>query len=165
MKTVTDEEYHLTFGLHSGIPLCCAIAFSESSKGGPCPRCLEKGVTKKDIFSRMHWCNENDAPCQIYLDLVDLRTIEHYKHHRLQRSVNLVKGVLDDFTWGCSSTRPLGGEIRDLLREDGFRMVHICWPEFSTYWYIWQQYGGKKGKCGICNTKFSLALPTTGKVR
>jgi len=167
MHTVTDEEYHLTFGLHSGIPLCCALYFSigeDTGKGGPCPKCLEKGITKKDIFSGMHWCHENSPACQPYLDLIELRIIYHYKHLRHDlKAVNIVKGDMDDHTWGCSLTRPLGGTLRDLLKSDGFRMVHICWPETSTYWYIYQQKGGKKGKCGICNTKFSRQLPTAGK--
>lgn len=164
MKTVTDEEYHLTFGLHSGIPLCCALHFSEHGGGGPCPKCLEKGLTKKDMFDRMHWCHENSPPCQPYIDLIELRMLYHYKQGRDRReAINLVKGDLDDFTWGCSLTRPLGSEMRDLLKDDGFRMVHICWPEPSTYWYIYQQAGGKKGRCGICNKKFSLQFPTSGK--
>lgn len=173
MNTVTDEEYHLTFGLHSGIPLCCALHFSEHGGAGPCPKCISAGITKKDIFSRMHWCNEDSAPCQPYLDIIELRIIHAYKNRVHMKAYNLVKGEnaekvrpgsrLDDFTWGCSFTRPLGDELRDLLHDDGFRMVHICWPEPSTYWYIWQQVGGKKGRCGICNSKFSLKLPSAGK--
>jgi hypothetical protein len=164
MNTVTDEDYHITFGLHSGIPLCCVLAFAEHGKGGPCPKCISAGVTKKELFSIMHWCDESTPACQPYLDIIELRIIHAYKERNCQgKAINLVKGEVDDYTWGCSFTRPMGDELRDLLRDDGFRMVHLCWPEPSTYWYIYQQVGGKKGKCGICNTKFSLAFPTAGK--
>jgi hypothetical protein len=163
MTSVTDEEYHLTFGLHSGIPLCCAIRFADGEGGGPCPKCVESGLTREEWFANQHQCDENTPACQPYIDLVELRTLEHYKHHRSQKPTNLVKGELDDYTWGCSFARPLGEQLRNLLQQDGYRMVHICWPEPKVYWYIYQQVGGKKAICGICNTKFSLAFPTTGK--
>ena len=161
--TVTDAEYHLTFGLHSGIPLCCAIEFSDGGKGGPCPTCKEKGVISKEMFSKLHTCHENNPACVPYLHLIELRTLSVFRNHRDLKPVNLVKGEQDDFTTGCNLYMPMGAEFRDALKDAGFRMVHICWPEPSVYWYIFQQVGGKKGVCGICNTKFSLKFPTTGK--
>ena len=112
------------------------------------------------MFAKYHWCDENTPACQPYLDLIELRIIHWYKDRVfMMKPGNLVKGELDDYTWGCSFTRPLGDELRDLLKADGFRMVHLCWPEPSCYWYIYQQPGGKKGKCGICNSKFA-GVPT-----
>jgi hypothetical protein len=152
---VTDAEYHLSFGLHSGIPLCCAIEFADSgNKGGPCPPCLEKGITKESLFAKYHHCDENTPACQPYLDIVEGKALEAYKEYRENHA-----GKLD---YGTHSYRPLKDKLRELLKQDGFRMVHLCWPEVG-YWYIFQQQGGKKGTCGICNKKFSLAFPTTGK--
>jgi hypothetical protein len=163
MTSVTDEEYHLTFGLHSGIPLCCAIEFSDGGKGGPCPPCKEKGVVSKEMFAKLHTCHENNPACVPYLQLIELRAFSWFTNHRDKKPVNLVKGEQDDFTWGTNLFMPMGGEFRDALKDARYRLVHICWPEPSVYWYIFQQAGGKKGVCGICNTKFSLSFPTTGK--
>ena len=97
-----------------------------------------------------------------------MNIIAGYKRWRegLERVTNHTKdAALNDCrdTWGTSFERPLGDELRDILREDGFRMVHICWPDPSVYWYIYQRNDAKKAKCGICNAKFSLKLPTAGK--
>lgn len=147
MKAVTDEEYHIAFGLHSGIPLCCVLAFTFDGRiGGPCPACIEKGVTKKKMFSKYHHCDENTPACQPYLDIIDDRGLAAYKVYREKYPERL--------DYGTDSTRPLDDRLRELLKQDGFRMVHLCWPE-PSYWYIFQQPGGKKGKCGICNKKFA----------
>jgi hypothetical protein len=168
MTAVTDKDYHLTFGLHSGIPLCCAIEFSDGSgKGGPCPPCQEKGITPRDVFDNMHQCNESNPACLPYIELIERRIynwfIDYLDYRTDETPTNLVKGEQDNFTWGASLHTPMSGYFRDALKDAGYRMVHLCWPEPSCYWYIYQQIGGKKGKCGICNSKFSLAFPTAGK--
>jgi hypothetical protein len=116
----------------------------------------------------MHKCDENTPACQPYLDRVELNVIAGYKRWRegLERITNHTKDAeLNDCrdTWGTSFERPLGDKLRGLLKEDRFRMVHICWPEPGVYWYIYQRGEAKKAKCGICNTKFSLAFPTAGR--
>jgi hypothetical protein len=152
---VSDADFHLTYGLHSGIPLCCALTFVETRKGGPCPDCIDKGITKEAMFSKYHHCDENTPACSPYLDYIEDRALESYKEYRENHP--------ECFEYGTHSYRPLDSRLRDLLKEDGFRMVHICWPDPVAYWYIFQKVGGEKGKCGICNVKFSLKFPTTGK--
>ena len=160
---VTDAEYHIAFGLHSGVPLCCAIAFADGGKGGPCPPCKEKGVVSKEMFSNMHSCSENNPACVPYLELLERKVFNWFVEYRTEKPTNLVEGEQDDFTWGASLHMPMSWYFRDALKEYGYRMVHMCWPEPSVYWYIFQQEGGKKGECGICSTKFSLGFPTAGK--
>lgn len=160
---VTDAEYHLTFGLHSGIPLCCAIEFADGGKGGPCPTCKENGVISKEMFSKLHQCHENNPACLPYLHIIESKALDHFLNYRDRHPVNLVRGEQDDFTWGTNLFTPMGDELRNALKDASFRMVHICWPEHSVYWYIFQQEGGNNGVCGICNVKFSLKLRTTGK--
>lgn len=168
MKTVTDAEYHLTFGLHSGIPLCCALHFSEGGKGGPCPKCIEAGTTREELWANLHQCDGNNPNCTPYLQRVQFNILSAFRRKVLHPPKKLVKGFESgrpEKTWGCCTQLPLIEELREALKEEGFRMVHLCWPEPSTYWYIWQQVGGKKGRCGICNTKFSLQFPTSGVVK
>ncbi|KKN46603.1 hypothetical protein LCGC14_0671080 [marine sediment metagenome] len=163
MMMVTDAEYHLAFGLHSGVPLCCAIEFSDGGKGGPCPPCKEKGVVSKEMFSKMHSCHENNPACVPYLELLERRIFNWFVEYRTDKPTNLVEGEQDDFTWGASLYKPMGGYFRDALRKYSYRLVHLCWPEPSVYWYVFQQEGGKKGACGICSSKFSLGFPTAGE--
>ena len=161
--TVTDEDYHLTFGLHSGIPLCCAIEFSTGGKGGPCPPCQDNGITREELFASLHKCHENNPSCAHYLELIELRTLQRFQNFSTEKPTNLVEGEQDDYTWGESLFTPMGDDFRYALKDAGYRMVHLCWPGPSTYWYIFQQPGGKTGVCGACSVEFSLAYPSTGK--
>lgn len=154
LVTVTDAEYHLTFGLHSGIPLCCAHHFAYvERRGGPCPVCSEKGITKAEVFAKYHHCEENEPSCQPYLDHIDGMALDSYREY--------IGKNPEALEYGTHSHRVLDQRLRDALRADGFRMTHICWPEYG-YWYIFQRDGSPKAQCGICSKKFSLKFPTAG---
>jgi hypothetical protein len=162
--TITDAEYHLSFGLHSGIPLCCSAHFAlDGGRGGPCPKCLEKGHTLSGW--NLHTCGDNPA-CQPYLDRVDLNHLKILQRWLDGSGVRVGPPKVnnqDDNTWGSSTTRPLSDACRELLKENGFLMVHICWPEECPYVYIFQRNDAKPGKCDFCKKKYSLKFPTTGK--
>ncbi len=64
-----------------------------------------------------------------------------------------------------------------MLRDAGYLLTHICWPtmpsafqhlsgetfgEQAHYHYIFQTPDRGKGKCFLCNSKFSPKLPTAG---
>lgn len=155
-----DEEFHLAFGLHSGIPLCCAYHFAyDGGKGGPCPSCEENGVTKEELFSQYHWCSGNNPQCVPYLERLEENAIAAYKEGYRK---DPQRPVGDD-AYGIWLQLPMG-PLRDILKDDGWLMAHLCWPGPSEYWYIFLKHGSKeKGKCGVCGKKFSLKFPTTGK--
>ncbi len=150
--SVSDSDYHLTFGLHSGIPLCCAILFSEGGRPGPCPKCREGGVDRLSL----HTCNVHDS-CQPYLDLVELRTIAIF-HHWLSGSLRISTWEGDSLqsdSFGWDLARPVGKEFEGILEKEGFRVTHTCLPEPHTYWYIAQK-GSPEGVCAFCDEDFTV---------
>lgn len=168
MMAVTDADYHLTFGLHSGIPLCCSIHFSDGGgKGGPCEKCAAEGKTHSDVIGNLHYCDERTPACQPYLDRVDINMLSNLQSW-LDGGIKLIQeGIEDDgnrLTWGMSTIRVLSDEMRDLLKDNTFRMVHICWPgKTYHYIYVFQRGAAEPAKCDFCNAKFSLKFPTAGK--
>jgi hypothetical protein len=57
----------------------------------------------------------------------------------------------------------LSDETRGSLQRAGYFLTHLCWPILG-YYYVWQLPDSPKGICLECGKKYSLALPTTGKM-
>jgi hypothetical protein len=161
---ITDEEYHVSFGLHSGFPLCCVWEFAEGGKGGPCKLCRDNGIEE---LPDPHLCDPANLACLPYLDRVE------------QNSIAILRQWLDDglIVWDegervqCHSfitaTRTtLDDTRRDMLKDAGYRMVHLCYFEVEGvqhYKYIFQHPDhGKPDKCKKCKSKYSLSFPTVG---
>ena len=145
----------------------CGLHLAGEGKGRRCPKRIEDGSRREELWANLHECDGNNPNCEPYLQRVQFNILSAFRRKVLHPPKKLVQGFDEckrpEKTWGCCTQLPLMDELREALKEEGFRMVHICWPEPSTYWYIYQQKGGKKGKCGICNSKFSLQLPSPGK--
>ena len=81
--TWRQRTYHIIYGLHSNIPLCCVLFFTFFSRRAlsaqhmnsvernrkymarqyvPCPRCLRTGYTQ-----RLHYCGHSCKPLYVRL--------------------------------------------------------------------------------------------------
>lgn len=161
---MTREDYHITFGLHSGYPLCCVMAFvdaNHSSHGGPCQRCRDKGIENWPL----HVCRPGGPGCDAYLDLVEENSVEILQNF-LEGTLRVVDEDVNASTFVTQGSRILSDTRREMLKEAGYLMTHICWStvmRVDHYKYIFQHFTDKEvGKCARCKRKYSLNFPTTG---
>lgn len=160
---ITDEEYHVTFGLHSGFPLCCVWEFAEGGKGGPCKLCLDNGIEE---LPEPHFCDPATPACQPYLDRVEQNGVATLRDWLDRKLIVLDDGErIECHTFMTSGRNILDDERRQMLKAAGLRMVHLCYFSFRDiqhYKYIFQKPDAPSGKCKGCKKKYSLDFPTVG---
>jgi hypothetical protein len=107
MIEIHSDDYHITYGLHSGYPICCVFRYVEEGEAGECPKCVEAG-----LYHELHRCSVDYPQCSDYLDLIDQRAAKSV--HRFADEDN------NDIAFG--HTTDMGPKILAALEERGYEL-------------------------------------------
>ncbi len=102
-----SPEFHITYGLHSGYPICCVFQLVEEGEHGECPKCKEKGMSYD-----LHRCSVDIPACAPYLELIADAAVKNV--HRFADEDN------NDIAFGHSTE--LSGKVLSALEERGYKL-------------------------------------------
>jgi len=121
-----SPEFHITFGLHSGLPLCCVYEWVYgNSNGNECKPCRDKGLSYA-----LHICGDHPA-CQPYLELVTQGTVDTI--HK--------KADAGEIEIGLCNQRPLNKEMTTALWQRGYHLIDFE-NAGGTFYYNYSRIAG-----------------------
>ena len=136
------QDWHITYGLHSGFPLCCAMHYADTEESGPCPKCRSEGKTYE-----LHICYRDRSPsCCTYLDMMVERTVSDIHEYAAHGAPEILLSVRE----------PLCDKVLDALEKRGY--VPKGDPQGDVYGFIRQSHDG-------CAGSAPATPPTRGGIR
>jgi hypothetical protein len=115
-----SDEYHITYGLHSGYPLCCVFRYVEEGKGGECPKCVEAG-----LYHELHRCSVDYPQCADYLELIDQSGAKGVHRFADADENDIAFGHTTDMGPKTLSALEERGYKLDKTEEQGEQIIHF----------------------------------------